>query len=546
MSKKKGNPWQKAVAVILSAVLCTGLISGAAPVQAKAEERSSAASGASVEPLEDKGEQDQKQEITPIVHTPAELEADATYAVPIPRELEAEVLAGTTVEGIPGLNLSDYTLTASYDPDTQICTVSFALTDPGKDRYVLGTAAKTTAKCKVRFRVAKKEITPVISIPESMEFDASKGVVTEQNIKAELLKKVSVSGIDLLEKSDYLVDAVYDIKKGSCTVSFMLSSEGGEKYVLGENARTTAECRIIIRRTLADAVVTKIEKEAGAPDLKIVTGLPALTDAVLSAAEKEVAQTGTELSLVFRIRDIGNTLSSTDKAALGQGVKDYQVGQYLDISLFKVTGEKRSPVTKTAGKIRLTLTIPERLTGNKKNISREFALARVHEGKISVLQDLDTDSATVTADTDCFSVYAIVYKDAAGTGSTGDSEKSNKTDTKKKDTGKDGGETAGDDPASYSSGGEDAPDTGDQTPLEFYATIAMISGFTYVLLLFKKGSHGMSEEKKKELVSQIIRWACKGGQIRRILAYAAIVLLLVYYHSIGRKAKVDWEELTSK
>ncbi len=56
----------------------------------------------------------------------------------------------------------------------------------------------------------------------------------------------------------------------------------------------------------------------------------------------------------------------------------------------------------------------------------------------------------------------------------------------------------------------------------------------------------MSEEKKKELVSQIIRWACKGGQIRRILAYAAIVLLLVYYHSIGRKAKVDWEELTSK
>ena len=476
-------------------------------MQAKAEERSSAASGASVEPLEDKGEQDQKQEITPIVHTPAELEADATYAVPIPRELEAEVLAGTTVEGIPGLNLSDYTLTASYDPDTQICTVWFALT--GKERYVLGTAAKTTAKCKVRFRVAKKEITPVISIPESMEFDASKGVVTEQNIKAELLKKVSVSGIDLLEKSDYLVDAVYDIKKGSCTVSFMLSSEGGEKYVLGENARTTAECRITIRRTLADAVVTKIEKEAGAPDLKIVTGLPALTDAVLSAAEKEAAQTGTELSLVFRIRDIGNTLSSTDKAALGQGVKDYQVGQYLDISLFKVTGEKRSPVTKTAGKIRLTLTLPERLTGNKKNISREFALARVHEGKISVLQDLDTDSATVTADTDCFSVYAIVYKVAAGTG-------------------------------------EIPPDTGDQTPLEFYATIAMISGFTYVLLLFKKGSHGMSEEKKKELVSQIIRWACKGGQIRRILAYAAIVLLLVYYHSIGRKAKVDWEELTSK
>lgn len=149
MSKKKENPWQKAIAVILSAVLLTGLISGAAPVQAKAEERSSAASGTSVET-------DQAEEINPVIYAPAELEADATGATPLPRELEAEILAGTTVRGIDTLTEVDYELTASYDPETQICTVSFVLTDAGKEKYFLGVAAKVTARCKVKFKIAKK------------------------------------------------------------------------------------------------------------------------------------------------------------------------------------------------------------------------------------------------------------------------------------------------------------------------------------------------------------------------------------------------------
>lgn len=545
MRKKKGNPLQKTMAVILSAVLLIGLISGAAPVQSKAEEISSAATGTSVQPEEDKKNQRTREEITPVVYTPAELEADATGATPLPRELEDEILAGTTVEGIDALDMPDYSLTASYDPDTQICTVFFNLTDLGREKYFLGERAKTTGKCKVKFKIAKKEITPLISVPETMEFDAAKGILSEQDIKTEVLKKVSVSGVEQLKQSDYILGAVYDTKKGICTVSFTFSSEGRENYVLGENARTAAVCKIIIRRKLADAVSTKIEKDKTAPGLRIVTAFPALADATLSEAEKEAAQTGTDISLVFSIRNVENTLSSTDKETLIQTLKDYQIGQYLDISLFKVMENKRSPITKTAGKIRLTLTLPAELTGKGRITTREFAVARVHDGEISVLQDMDTDSASVTVDTDCFSVYAIVYKDTAGAGNTGNGNKDkspNKTNSNKKNTGKSGSDDSDD----YSNGENDAPETGDNTPLEFYATIAMISGFSYVLLLFKSGSCGMSEEKKKELVSRIIQWACRGGQFRRLMAYAAIVLLLIYYHSIGKKTAINWEELRSK
>lgn len=36
-------------------------------------------------------------------------------------------------------------------------------------------------------------------------------------------------------------------------------------------------------------------------------------------------------------------------------------------------------------------------------------------------------------------------------------------------------------------------------------------------------------------MSRIIKWAHRGGKLRRNVALVAIFLLLVYYHSIGKK-----------
>lgn len=77
------------------------------------------------------------------------------------------------------------------------------------------------------------------------------------------------------------------------------------------------------------------------------------------------------------------------------------------------------------------------------------------------------------------------------------------------------------------------PDTGDRTPVEFYATMAMISGFSYLIFLLEEKG-GMTEQKKKKLVDRLIVWAKKGGRLRRTVAIAAIFVLLVYYHAIGK------------
>lgn len=48
-----------------------------------------------------------------------------------------------------------------------------------------------------------------------------------------------------------------------------------------------------------------------------------------------------------------------------------------------------------------------------RNASREFVVLRVHKGKVSVLEDLDSATNTVTFKTDRFSTYALAYRTAA-------------------------------------------------------------------------------------------------------------------------------------
>lgn len=87
------------------------------------------------------------------------------------------------------------------------------------------------------------------------------------------------------------------------------------------------------------------------------------------------------------------------------------------------------------------------------------------------------------------------------------------------------------------------PRTGDNTSVEVYATLAMIAGMAYLRLCFADLTIGMSEETKRELVERLIKWAKRGGKIRKFAALALIFALLVYYHGIGKKMPVKWQEV---
>lgn len=82
---------------------------------------------------------------------------------------------------------------------------------------------------------------------------------------------------------------------------------------------------------------------------------------------------------------------------------------------------------------------------------------------------------------------------------------------------------------------EKEPRTDDASHVEIYATIAMIAGFTYLLLYFIEERRGMTEREKEVFVAAFIRWAKKGGFFRKCCALVAIFCILAYYHSVGKR-----------
>lgn len=330
-------------------------------------------------------------------------------------------------------------------------------------------------------------------------------------------------------------------------------------------------------------IIKEVNKGENAPDTSLAITAKELADMVLTDAEKNQIEGGTDIKIVLDVEDASDTVSSEDKAKVEAALNGYAVGQYLDISLYKLVGDSRTNITETPQKLTITIAVPDRLKNTDSKITRTFAVIGVHDGNAELLNDLDTNADTITIATDHFSTYVIVHKDTAksegggdeGGGSGSGSSDSGNSGSGSSDSGNGSGDSgsgssdngsvnssnsnvnnssnnnSGSGNASnntstktgQSKGGE--PKTGDSTPLELYATLAMIAGFAYLLLYFTDRKGGMTEETKKELVSRLIRWAKRGGKIRKLLALAAIFVLLVYYYSIGKKTCVEWEEAYS-
>lgn len=287
-------------------------------------------------------------------------------------------------------------------------------------------------------------------------------------------------------------------------------------------------------------VTSGVEQGAGTPTTNISTPAAELEDMLLTEDEKQKVQNGTNVRIVLEVQDAGSSVSAEDKENINQALNGFTVGKYLNIDLYKLVGANRTDITETAKKIRIVITVPDSLKNMGSNKTRTFAVIRVHDGRAELLTDLDSSADTITIETDRFSTYAIVYKDSSNGGNGGNGGNNGGGNNGGGDNSGDTGDNNGTKPDSSK---DNEPKTGDATPIELYATLAMIVGFAYLLLYFTDRKRGMSEETKKELVSRLVRWAKQGGRIRKCLALAAIFVLLVYYHSIGKKTCVEWKEI---
>lgn len=411
-----------------------------------------------------------------------------------------------------------------------------------------------------------------VTISGALNEGAVIGVTTEAAPAAET--PVEITGENNADYSGYFIsdNANYKIenKTGNIVQLIGKSGSGGDDNDKGQ-------------------IITDIEKGENAPAVGISTSEKQLEDMLLTDSEKQQVETGTDIKIILNVQDAGDTVSPSDRSAAETALNDYSMGQYLDISLYKLVGEHRTDITETKKKITITIAVPDALKNTDSNKTRNFAIIRVHDGKVEILNDLDNSEDTITIETDRFSTYAIIYKDAAGGSGTGDSDNgsggndndhnggnsssdnnnnngngnNSSNDNSSSNSGNNNNSNASNANGGNGSGGNNSntvknngskadgskdkePNTGDFAPIECYATLSMIAGFAYLLLYFGDSKRGMSEETKKELVTGLIGWAKKGGKIRKLLAIAAIFLLLVYYHSIGKKTCVEWEEVYGK
>ena len=97
--------------------------------------------------------------------------------------------------------------------------------------------------------------------------------------------------------------------------------------------------------------------------------------------------------------------------AYGKYLPELMRGGYVDISVYMKTGEDGwNAVSETTEPLEVVIGIPEGLRGD----GREYYIIRAHEGRYTLLNDMDAVPETITIVTDLFSSYAIAYREAGG------------------------------------------------------------------------------------------------------------------------------------
>lgn len=140
----------------------------------------------------------------------------------------------------------------------------------------------------------------------------------------------------------------------------------------------------------------------------------------LTADQKQAIKDGADVKLELTVAKTDDS-AKEDSKTIEEAVKNKNsgtaIGALLDINLLcTVTKNDRplgtSKITVTSEPVTITVTVPDALINTDSTVTRNYDVARLHDGKVDLL-DAKYDSANkkLIFSTDKFSTYAIVYTD---------------------------------------------------------------------------------------------------------------------------------------
>lgn len=138
-------------------------------------------------------------------------------------------------------------------------------------------------------------------------------------------------------------------------------------------------------------------------------------DIPFTQKELEMVKMGADVDIWLQVEDISKTVSDTDKELIEEKLGENQIGMYIDVSMFKQVGRNPAEkLTQLNDKISITFEVPTALILDSTTYTRTYQIMRLHENVAELLDTkYDSQKQTLTFETDCFSTYAVLYKDEA-------------------------------------------------------------------------------------------------------------------------------------
>lgn len=220
-----------------------------------------------------------------------------------------------------------------------------------------------------------------------------------------------------LSDPDFSEDMVTD-----CGFSVRINTEGENnlRVTATDNAGNVSTRQQIIKVLSAEPETGNVEMDTyqgtNSPATQITTSQAELIDLVLNNEDKEAVNNGSDIKILLSVEDATGSVSAAERSITEDNLGNYLMGQYLDISLFKVLSvDYRVQITELGRPIRIQITVPDRLKKPADKKSRTYAVMRIHDGEAELLPDIDNQENTVTIETSLFSTYVLVYRDTENT-----------------------------------------------------------------------------------------------------------------------------------
>ena len=153
--------------------------------------------------------------------------------------------------------------------------------------------------------------------------------------------------------------------------------------------------------------------EEGAPNVTVGDMSEELQESIFTEEELEAIENGDDASIYLEVSDKSDSVSTEEKELVEEVATDYEIGVYIDLSLFKQVGNNNaSKVENLEAPITLSIVIPDNLLNTDEKVERTYKIVRIHNGVATILNGtFDEETHEFTFETDGFSTYAIVYAD---------------------------------------------------------------------------------------------------------------------------------------